>query len=111
MAIIPAGHRVLVKQEQYDEHDEVVRSAKRAGIEIVQDKAVRYQDSVDKGVVLAIGPTAWKDFGGVNWANVGDTVVFAKHAGKRVEDPDDKDANLVILNDEDICAIVRTKDE
>ena len=109
--IQPAGHRILVEQEQYEEHDEVLRSAKRAGIEIVQDKAVRYQESVDKGVILAIGPTAWKDFGGVNWAEVGDTVVFAKHAGKRVEDPDNEKENLVILNDEDVVAIVRKNHE
>lgn len=109
--IFPAGHRILVEQEEYVEHDEVLRSAKRAGIEIVQDKSVRYQESVDKGVILAIGPTAWKDFGGVNWAEVGDTVVFAKHAGKRVEDPENDKKHLVILNDEDVVAIVRKNHE
>ena len=105
--IIPTGHRVLINQEKYDETDEVFASARRAGIEIVKDKGVRYQESVDKGVVVAVGPTAWKDFGGEPWANVGDTVVFAKHAGKKVEDPEDKDTHYVVLNDEDIVAIVK----
>jgi co-chaperonin GroES (HSP10) len=106
MAITPTGHRILVKQEDYDETDDVFKSARKAGIEIVKDRGTRYQESVDKGVILAIGPTAWKDFGGVNWANVGDTIVFAKHAGKRVEDPADKETHYVVLNDEDVVAVI-----
>lgn len=105
--IIPCGHRVVVKQEKYDEHDEVFASAKKAGIVIETDKNVRYQASVDKGTIISVGPTAWKDFGGVNWAEVGDSVVFAKNAGKRVEDPNDKDTHYVVLNDEDIVAVVK----
>jgi co-chaperonin GroES (HSP10) len=105
--IIPAGHRVVVRQEKYDEHDEVFASAKRVGIEIVKDREVRYQASVDKGVVVSIGPTAWKDFGAVPWANVGDVVVFAKNAGKTIEDPQDKETPYVVLNDEDIVAIIK----
>lgn len=105
--IIPAGHRLVVKQEKYDEHDEVFAAAKRAGLEIVKDGQVRYQASVDKGIIVAIGPTAWKDFGGVNWAEIGDSVVFAKNAGKTVEDPADKDTPYVVLNDEDIVAVIK----
>ncbi len=104
--IIPTGHRILVKQEEYEETDDVFKSAKRAGIEIIKDSNTRYQESVDKGTVMAIGPTAWKDFGGANWANVGDTIVFAKHAGKKVQDPADKDTHYVVLNDEDVCAVI-----
>ena len=107
MAIKPVGHRVLVKQETYEDTDEVFRSAKRAGIEFVKDKSVRYQESVDIGDVIAVGSTAWKDFGGVPWAEVGDRVVFAKHAGKKVEAPENKEAHFVILNDEDIVAIIK----
>lgn len=105
--IIPAGHRVLVKQEGIDDADEVFRSARASGIEIVRDKGVRYQESVDIGDVIAIGSTAWKDFGGTPWAQVGDRVVFAKHAGKKVEDPADKDSHYVVLNDEDIVAVIK----
>ena len=85
------------------------KSARAAGIQLVKDKNVRYQDSVDKGVLIAIGPTAWKgnDFGDMPWAEVGDTIVFAKHAGKKVEDPQDKDTHYVVLNDEDICAVIK----
>lgn len=106
--IRPKGYRVLVKQINYDDADDVFKSAKAAipGFEFVKDKNTRYQESVDIGVVIAIGPTAWKapEHGGSNWAEVGETVVFAKHAGKRVEDPEDKEGHYVILNDEDIVA-------
>lgn len=105
--IIPSGHRILVKQDSYDENDEVFRTARAAGIEIVKDKGTRYQESVDKGKVIAIGPTAWKDFGNEPWANVGDTIVFAKHAGKKVEDPEDKSEHYVVLNDEDVVAVIK----
>lgn len=104
--IIPCGHRVLVRQERYDEHDEVFKSAKLAGLEIVKDRDIRYQASVDKGTIVSIGKTAWKDFG-AEWAQVGDQVFFAKNAGKSVEDPEDKETPYVVLNDEDIVAIVR----
>ena len=105
--IIPTGHRVLVRQESYDETDDVFKSAVKAGIVIHKDPNTRYQESVDKGVIVDVGPTAWKDFGGEPWAKVGDSIVFAKHAGKKVEDPSDKDSHYVVLNDEDIVAIIK----
>lgn len=105
--IIPVGHRVLVRQEKYDEHDEIFKRAKASGIEIVKDKEVRYQASVDVGTIVSIGKTAWKDFGGEPWASTGDKVVFAKNSGKRVEDPEDKETPYVLLNDEDVVAIIR----
>lgn len=111
--IIPCGHRVLVRQEKYEEQDEVFKSARGAGIEIVTDRNVRYQASVDKGTIVSVGKTAWKDFGGEAWASVGDQVVFAKNAGKIVHDPEekslpeDKRTPYVLLNDEDVIAILR----
>lgn len=115
MAIIPCGHRVLVRQEKYEEQDEHLQRAKAAipGFEFVGDKSVRYQASVDKGTVVSVGKTAWKDFGDTPWAEKGDTVVFARNAGKFVQDPEEKgvleDSKTlyVLLNDEDIIAILR----
>lgn len=105
--IIPAGHRILVKQDHFEEKDDVYKNAKALGIVLQHDKGVKNQESVDSGVILAIGATAWKDFGGSPWAKVGDRVVYARFAGKKIEDPADKDTHFVILNDEDICAIVK----
>jgi co-chaperonin GroES (HSP10) len=73
----------------------------------MKDRETRYQASVDKGVVIAVGPTAWKDFGSEPWAKVNDVVIFAKNAGKSVEDPSNKDIPYVLLNDEDIVATLK----
>jgi co-chaperonin GroES (HSP10) len=107
MSIKPAGHRILVKQTDLHESDNVYKTARAAGLEIVQDRGVKAQESVDTGVVVEIGPTAWKDFGGTPWCVVGDNVVFAKFAGKKVDDPEDKENIYVVLNDEDIVAVVK----
>ncbi len=110
MAVIPCGHRVLVKAKKYITHDPVMERARRElGFEFVLDKNTRYDASVDKGVIVAIGNTAWKDFGDP-WATVGDTVVYAKNAGKSVEDPEDPENpeyQYVLLNDEDVVAIIK----
>lgn len=105
--IIPAGHRVLVKQDVFDEKDDVYKNAKALGIVIQHDKTVKNQESVDTGTILAIGKTAWKDFGDTPWAKVGDKVVYARFAGKKIEDPADKETCFVIINDEDVVAVVK----
>lgn len=107
MALIPCGHRVLVETVDYDEFDEVHRAAKNLGIEIVKDSKTRYQASVDQGTVVAVGPTAWQDFGDSPWAKVGDRVIFAKNSGRAVEDPEAKDRHFVVMNDEDVILVVR----
>jgi co-chaperonin GroES (HSP10) len=69
------------------------------------------------GVIVAIGPDCWEAFrkvdstgnevNGKPWASVGDYVLYAKYAGKNVIDPfTPEDKDLIILNDEDIIAIV-----
>lgn len=112
MSIRPAGHRLVVrayKQEQVDplmaKHADFVKS-----LTIVNDNKKREDASVDKGIVLAIGPTAWKDFGGEPWCKVGDEIIFAKFAGKVVTDPSNGE-DVFILNDEDVCAVVETSNE
>ena len=109
MAIIPCGHRVLVKAKKYISHDPVMQRARALGIQLELDKNTRYDASVDEGEIIAIGSTAWKDFG-ESWASLGDTVVYAKNAGKTVDDPADTepmDYQYVLLNDEDIVAIIK----
>lgn len=113
MAIVPCGHRVLVRQDKVDEHDIVLKKAREAGLELALDRQTRYQFGVDEGIVVKVGATAWKDFGGEPWAKEGDRVIFAKNTGKVVVDPSEKELKeddrtpYVILNDEDIVAVVR----
>lgn len=103
--ISPAGHRLVVKPFKQEEVDEVLKAAKKFGFEIVNENKKREDASVDKGVVLSIGSTAWQDFKSEPWCKVGDTILFAKFSGKFVEDPDTKE-DVVILNDEDVIAVI-----
>lgn len=105
--IVPCGHRVVVKMKELTEVDEVYARAKKAGLELAEthEDHLRKQMGVDKGEVVSIGATAFKDFGGEVWCNKGDTVVFAKYAGKVVEDTDQK--KYMILNDEDVIAVLK----
>jgi co-chaperonin GroES (HSP10) len=101
--IKPCGHRLIVKPFKQDEVDEVVKRAKLAGLQIVNANQAREDASVDKGTVLAIGPTAWPNED--PWCKVGDTILFVKFSPKFVEDPETKE-NVGILNDDDVVAVV-----
>lgn len=110
MSIQPCGHRVVVKPFKQEEVDEILKAAKKFGIEIVNENKAREDASVDRGTVVSIGPTAWHDFKSDPWCKVGDTILFAKFSGKFVEDPETEE-NVVILNDEDVVAVIGTKDD
>lgn len=104
MVVIPCGHRLVIKPFTLVETDEILASAKRFGIEVVRQNEKREDASVDKGIVLAIGPTCWPDSD--PWCNVGDTILFAKFSPKFIEDPETKES-VGILNDEDVVAVIK----
>ena len=109
--IIPVLHRIIVKQDKLEEKDETFKAARNSGIIIPNlDERAREQAAIDTGVVVAIGSTAFKDFGAESPPiKLGDYVVFAKHAGRLITDPD-SDEKFVALNDEDVIAILTTKE-
>ena len=111
--IIPTGHRVLVKADDVDLQTDW-------GFHIVADER-REKHAQNYGTVLAVGPDAWKAFrkmsegkevNGQPWAAPGDRIVYAKYAGKFLNDPETGD-EVIIINDEDVVAIVHeeSKDE
>ena len=105
--IEPVSHRIVVKPFDIMESDAVYKSAKASGIVLSgEDKLKREQAGVDRGTVIAMGPTVFKDFECPNTINVGDDIVYAKYAGKEVEDPETKEM-FTIINDEDVVAILR----
>lgn len=110
--IVPVTHRVLVKQLDVYEEDAAFKSARALGIEIPkQGQMEREQAAVDRGEVVAFGPTSFKDFGAENPLKVGDVIVFARHGGKTIRDPDQvDDTKYIVLNDEDVIAIIKKAD-
>lgn len=101
MSLVPLGHRLLIQPQKLEEVDNAYKAAKAAGI-ILQESTERLQQTaVDKGVVIDIGPTAFKDFGGEPWCKIGDLVAYARYGGKVIKDPYTQEEYLV-LNDEDI---------
>lgn len=119
MAIEALGHRLTIKPDPVK--DSELTKAKEIASKIegfvlaksaeeeLENSISREQASVDQGIVLTIGATAFRDFGGEPWCNVGDYVAYARHAGKFVKDPDTGE-NILVLNDEDIiCRITKEK--
>ncbi len=103
--ITPAGYRILIKQDNLTEKDDVVSNALKAGLIIADDAGMkREQLGVDTGTVVSVGPTAYSQ-ADVPWCVVGDRVAFAKYSGKVFTDPEDKQVYLVV-NDDDIIAVI-----
>jgi len=101
--VTPCGHRLVIKPFTLEQVDDVYASAKRMGLEVVRPNEKREDALVDKGIVLAVGPTCWPDE--APWCKVGDTILFAKFAPKFVEDPVTKES-IGILNDMDVVAVL-----
>lgn len=95
--IKPAGHRVVIKPDPLEE-----KSA--GGIVIAHQDKARKESGQHVGVIIAIGPTAWKAFDdGEPWAKVGDRIYFAKYGGYEIEVAGEK---YRVMNDEDVTAII-----
>lgn len=100
--------RVLVQPDDIKETDNRYKAAKNIpGFVIADTQVDREQAAVDKGTVVGFGPVVFKDFGTDNPLKVGDRIVYAKHAGKAVIDPE-TDETFVVINDEDVVAILRS---
>lgn len=105
MIIVP-GHRVLVKPDKLEEADPFYQRAAKAGLALPREHEDlrRAEAAVDRGVVVAIGPTAWRDFGGEPWCQVGDRIAYAKFSGKTVTEGE---TNYLVINDEDVVCILK----
>lgn len=97
-------HHILVKMDDATEADEVYSRAKAMGIELALDK--RVQDAVEYGVIVQVGPTAYKDLGFTECpVKEGDRVSLTKYTGKKVVDTDG--TLYYLFNDDDIlCKII-----
>jgi len=96
----PAGHRVLVTPDPVEE-------VSKGGIILAIETKDRNAQKQIFGTLVKIGINAWKDYSdGKPWAKVGDRVAFAQYGGFIIKDPITQE-EFRLLQDEDICAIVR----
>lgn len=98
------GYRLLI--EPYE-----VEKQTKSGIVIVVDEKLE-QAAMQYGVVVSIGPYAWKTADGIwePWVEVGDHIMFAKHSGRLVKDEVDGKLYMYI-NDTDVLAKVPPKNK
>lgn len=108
MNLQPLGHRVLIDPNF---EGDTIREGALKDFQFVGESVEMERAATQIGVIVAIGPTAWKDFHpGEPWAKVGDKIYFAKYAHKVVKGEEEKE--YFLINDEDcMCKINETKDE
>lgn len=118
MKIKALGHRVLVKMASIDERDKAFASAKKAGIVFAEHEDTKRREAgVDRGLVIEVGPDAFKGFWFNSnphkdpaefepWCKAGDFIAFAKYGGMMIPDHDNPDLKYVVINDEDVVAIL-----
>lgn len=114
MTIKVVLHRLLVERDVPEDTDAVKtkKDLQRMGLAVPRDvqdnidkQALRENASMDKGTVVAIGETAFKDYGIECPVKAGDYICFAKFGGKEVTDPENGKV-YVVINDEDLVAIL-----
>ncbi len=97
-------HRILIKQDKLEDANKDYVKMKELGLVLAAtEDHKRAQAGVDTGTVVAIGATAFKDFGTASPIQVGDKIAYARFSGKFITDPATQE-EFVALNDEDcIC--------
>jgi len=105
--IEPTLHRILIKQDVFEETNKDYRKMKELGLVLPNtEDQKRAQAGVDTGTVIAIGATAFRDFGASSPISSGDKIAYAKFAGKFITDPSTHE-EFVILNDEDVVCVFK----
>jgi chaperonin GroES len=102
----PVEYKILIAPDDVAETDERIKSAKAAGIVMVDKTTDREAMAQVKGRLVAVGGNAFEDWAG-RVPKVGDVVYFAKYAGYIIKGDDGKEYRLA--NDKDCSAIVQRK--
>ena len=101
------GYRLLVKAEEIKRETDwgFVTSVEGTN----EDRMEQSGNQI--GFVVGVGHTCWK--GGVDetpWCKEGDRILYSKHAGRFVYDPNTDEPYLVI-NDDDVLLVLEKKVE
>lgn len=98
------GCRLLVRPLNPEELDPRMKAAKALGIVFNEQDERKLKVATEKGVLLQKGPKVNEDY--TEGARVGDTIGFTKFGGKFVKEHED-DAELLIINDEDVICVFK----
>jgi co-chaperonin GroES (HSP10) len=103
--IQPLLHRIVVKPDSFKETNKDMKRLAAIGLVSPEiDEMKRAQAGVDRGVVVSIGPTAYRDYNVEVPVAVGDVVNYARFSGKLIEDGEEQ---YILLNDEDLLCIIK----
>ena len=93
------GYRVLVKPDPIERETEsgIVLSIEGTAADNMERSGQQY------GTVVGIGNTCWHEMGDP-WAEIGDRILYSKHAGRLIYDKDTEE-EFYIMNDTDILAV------
>ena len=100
----PTGWRILILPFKMKEKT-------KGGILMGQDTLERQQVASQCGIVLAVGPNAYKDqerFPNGPWCKVGDWVMFARYAGSRIKI---EGGEVRLLNDDEVLATIKNPED
>lgn len=123
-SIVPCGHHLVVEPVKLPE------KSKGGIILTIEGSETERLEKAGRmiGTILAVGPQCWKahaaaldhmlrgpkDPAGRAWAQVGDTVLYSRHAGKYVfdpMDPEDTKRELYLIHDDDVLATLPPQSE
>ena len=98
----PVGYRILVKPHE-------VKEKSAGGILLVQESQNYADIATYAGTVIKKGPDCYEgDKFASNWCNVGDTVIFARNVGQKIEVKRDDGGyeKYLMINDADVRATI-----
>lgn len=99
----PVEYKIIIRPEEIDDTDPVLKRAKAAGIEIAGDTKDRERMAQIRGTLVAVGGNAFEDWRGAI-PKPGDVVYYAKYAGINLKGEDGLEYRL--CNDKDLSAII-----
>lgn len=115
MSLEILGHRLLIKPDPLEAQVDLPEALREANFEVHRPGQMQKLEEAgtQTGVVLQVGPMAWKAFDGSQpdwkpWVKAGDHIVFARYAGKFVDDPETKE-RFMVINDEDVQVKITSK--
>lgn len=117
MRIVPRaiGHRVVVKPYSLEQADPRMASAKAVGIILNDVDERRHMTGVDRGTVVEVGPNAFSALNvncpDVPWCKVGDLIAYTKNAGKYIKTTEEALDSLLVINDEDVVAVLEEQND